>query len=199
MTRYLLLFSLLCCFVQNTLAQKRDLKDLYTNITTAVNSALLTQKGSVEIRGSMYYDRLQTRYKEGPEFIDEIIQVKPAAYYMMFDNVGLGGLLCYSRNTTQITGGSDKTVSTQTAIGPSLKKYFRKDSWRPFATLGYLAHLGDQREGREFDLGIGIMFHLQSTTALSLEVNYGFIRPSEQAVDSRSRILVGIGLSSFML
>jgi hypothetical protein len=199
MAKYVLLFCALCGMFQDTLAQKTDLKDLYTGITTAINSALLTRKGSVEMRGSMYYDRLKTTYKNGPEYVDEVIQVKPAIYYMIFDNVGLGGMLSYTKSTYQIGGSSHKEVNTQTALGPSLKKYFYKDKWRPFATAGYLAHIGDNWQGREIDLGLGLMYHLQSTTALSLEINYGFIRPNDHDIDHRSRILVGVGISSFIL
>jgi hypothetical protein len=199
MTRYVLLLCMLCGLFQDSFAQKTDLKGLYTDITTAINSALLTRKGSVELRGSMFYDRVKTTYKGGPDFVDEEIQLKPALYYMIFDNIGLGGMFSYTRNTSNINGISYKQSFSQTAIGPSLKKYFCKDKWRPFASAGYLVHVGDNWEGGEFDLGLGLMYHLQSTTALSLEINYGFIRPSEKAIDNRSRILVGIGFSSFIL
>jgi hypothetical protein len=199
MTKYFAVFFLLCVLFQNTFAQKTDLKGIYTDITTAINSALLTRKGSLEIRGSMFYDRVQTTYKGGPNFVDEEIQLKPALYYMIFDHIGLGGMFSYTKNSSQVDGDSDKAVVAQTAIGPSLKKYFCKDKWRPFASAGYLVHVGDNWEGGEFDLGLGMMYHLQSTTAMSLEINYGFIRPSEKTIENRSRILIGIGISSFIL
>lgn len=103
MKRLSILIVLLAIVCSQILAQETDLKKVYTDVTTQINSALLTSKGSFEINGSIFYDRLTTTYDltADAELIMETFQVDVGVSHFLMNNLSLGLLFTY-KNLSQI-------------------------------------------------------------------------------------------------
>jgi hypothetical protein len=189
----LLLFSL------NVLAQEKDLKDIYTNLTTAINSALLTRAGAMEISGALSYNYFSTQYTHAEKSGQYIVQVEPAFSYFFVDNISLGINVSYLYQKTEYETADISTTIEQTFIGPIAKMYFGKEEFRPFILADYLFLSGDNYSGGELDFGAGIFYHLTGNFGFSLLAKYGFIWSDKENIDSQRRLFIGIGISNFIL
>jgi len=187
-------------------AQDKDLKDLYTNFTTAINSVLLTKQGAMELSGFLSYTYLKTDFENDQEKTQSIIQLEPQFSYFIMDNISFGLLLSYSKNNIEykspvVSGPLPATGAMsleQTSAGPIAKIYFAEDKLRPFIFADYLFMFGDS-DGSAFDLGAGIFYHVSGNFGLNLFGKYGIIWPDEDYIDSQHRIFVGLGISNFIL
>ncbi|KPL17931.1 MAG: hypothetical protein AMJ92_10270, partial [candidate division Zixibacteria bacterium SM23_81] len=59
--------------------------------------------------------------------------------------------------------------------------------------------VGDNYDGGVMDLGAGIFYHMTGNFGFSLFGKYGIIWSSTDNIDSQNRILIGIGISNFIL
>ncbi len=201
MKRLSILIVLLAIVCSQILAQETDLKKVYTDVTTQINSALLTSKGSFEINGSIFYDRLTTTYDltADAELIMETFQVDVGVSHFLMNNLSLGLLFTYKNLSSDIDGKS-VTNASLTYAGPIFKYYFGKDRWRPYIFTDYLFYsndVGDQKG--EFDLGAGILYHLSGNTGITMQFKYGISVIEEGEVIDQDRIFIGIGLATFIL
>jgi hypothetical protein len=194
-------FILIVCVYSQIMAQETDLKKVYTDITTQINSSLLTQKGSFEINGSIFYDRLTTTYEllDDAELITETFQVDAGVSHFVMNNLSMGLLFSYLNVKSDFEGNSLANASL-TYAGPLFKYYFGKDRWRPYIFTDYLFNsndVGDQKG--EFDLGAGILYHLTGNTGLTLQCKYGISVIEDGKDITQNRIFIGIGIANFIL
>jgi hypothetical protein len=179
-------------------AQEETLKGIYKDVTKAINTALLTQKGVLEISGFASYNYEKTEYTYGAQATDNFLHVEPGISYFVADNIALGLNLAYTYQKYKFT--SSKTMSTsQIYVGPLAKMYFGKDRFRPFIMADYLFLTGDQFDGGEADLGGGLLYHLDGNIGLNLFIKYGIIWYDSETLDNKNRIFVGLGISGFIL
>jgi len=193
----LLIFLLLTTCI-NVYAQEKDLKKLYTDFTTAINSVLLTKQGVIELSGFVSYNYLNTEYKDGPEVTRTISQFEPQFSYFVADNLALGLIVSQVNDITEFKSPSGKTTRKQSLIGPLAKMYFGDEKWRPFIFGDYLFASGDQ-DGGEIDLGAGIFYHVGGTFGMNLFGKYGIISSNQDDIEQQRRFFVGLGLSGFIL
>jgi hypothetical protein len=209
-------FELLILFLSslNLSAQDTDLKKLYTDFTTAINSALLTKQGSIELSGLLTYNYMKTEYEnaaEGQQGISHstqnITQIEPQLSYFVIDDISLGLVLDYSHYKTEyelsgiipgIYSTSGKVSYEQTFIGPVAKMYFGEEKLRPFIFADYLVMFGDSHGG-EMDLGAGIFYHISGNFGINFFGKYGMIWPDENSIESQQRIFIGLGITNFIL
>jgi hypothetical protein len=183
----------------DTFAQEDDLKAVYKDVTTAINSILLTKAGSKEISGSLSYNSFSTDLTYDEKLKQQIFLFEPVFLYFFIDNVSLGFDVSYlyQKSEYQRTGHS-KTVE-QTFIGPVAKMYFGEDKLRPFVLVDYLFMVGDNYDGGVLDIGGGVFYHVAGNFGFSLMGKYGFISSTIDNVDSQNRVFIGIGISNFIL
>ncbi|MBN1895789.1 hypothetical protein JW906_14960 [bacterium] len=179
-------------------AQENSLKDIYTEITTRINSALLTRKSSVELSGFISYQYYKTRYDEGITGNRYSFQVDPIVSYFIIKNLSLG--LSFSYHYDKIEAGTTDQTDTidQKFLGPVVKYYFCNEKFRPFLFADYLFLAGDHLDGGELGLGAGIMIHVSGNLGLNFQVKYGQIWSDQEGIDSQNLIFAGIGLSHFI-
>jgi hypothetical protein len=67
MKKLFVLISILVAMNSISIAQESKIKDLYTNITTQINSVLLTRKSSLEFSGFAAYNQFKTGFKNNEE------------------------------------------------------------------------------------------------------------------------------------
>ena len=202
-----LIYVILSVFIfsSHTLfAQDKDLKDLYTDFTTAINSALLTKKGSVELSGFLSYNSVKTVYQENQETTESITQLEPQVSYFIIDNVSAGLIFSYTHIKSEYKNLILPAIyafpepEEQTLAGPILKMYFTEEKLRPFVFADYLIMFGNSRGG-EMDLGAGVFYHVSGNFGLNLFGKYGILWPDEKTIDSQKRIFIGLGVSTFIL
>jgi len=191
---FLLLVSISCIC-----AQEQDLKEIYTDVTTAINSALLTKKGSAELSGFFSYNYLKTEYEYSERLTEQIIQVEPGFSYFYFDNISFGFMLSYYYQKTENESYDFSMSNDQISIGPLIKYYFGEDRFRPFILTDYLFLTGDDFDGGELDIGGGILYHVTGNFGLSLQIKYGIIWRGNDNFDSQNRIFIGVGFVNFIL
>jgi len=185
-------------------AQDKDLKDLYTDFTTAINSALLTKKGSVELSGFLSYNSVKTVYQENQQTTESITQLEPQLSYIFIDNLSAGLIFSYTHIKSEYKNWILPAIYTfpepaeQTMAGPILKMYFTEEKLRPFVFADYLLMFGDS-DGGEMDLGAGVFYHVSGNFGLNLFAKYGILWPDEKTIDSQQRIFIGLGISNFIL
>jgi len=194
MAVFLLLVSSL-----NVFAQEKDLKEIYTEVTTAINSALLTRSGAMEISGFLSYNYFATKYTDDEKRSQQTAQIEPVFSYFFVDNISLGIDLSYLHQKTDYESSQGSTTLEQTFIGPIAKMYFGQDKFRSFILADYLFLVGDNYDGGVMDLGAGIFYHMTGNFGFSLFGKYGIIWSSTDNIDSQNRILIGIGISNFIL
>jgi hypothetical protein len=178
------------------LAQETDLKKIYTDVTTRINSALLTRKGAYELNGFIYYNRLTTRYKQNlviPEDKIETFQVEAGGAHFFMNNLSLGILLSY------LNQKQNNLRTDQTMAGPMIKKYFGDKEWRPYLFSDYLFLSGDNLDGGEWDMGAGLLYHVTGNFGIIVQVKYGILFANEESIKSQNRLFVGIGIINFIL
>lgn len=98
-----------------------DLKGFYKNVTTAINTALLTKAGSFEISGSMSYNTYHTEFISGEEIDQSTIQLDPNLSYFIIDNLSLGLQVTYLNQKTEYEPSNLSQTINQTYIGPVIK------------------------------------------------------------------------------
>ena len=179
-------------------AQESDIKKIYTDITTKINSALLTQKSSIEVSGFMSYNYYKTKFDYGEIRKQHLVQLEPIISYFFIDDLSFGLNLSYQYNKTENEVGNDPGTIEQTFIGPIGKYYFGKEDFRPFVFADYLFLAGDYFEGGEFGFGAGIMYHATGNIGLNLQLKYGQIWSNMDDINSQNTIFVGIGISNFI-
>jgi len=197
-TTLMLVFLLLVSSL-NVFAQESDLKEIYTAVTTAINSALLTRSGAMEISGFLSYNYFSTKYTYDEKRSQQIVQIEPVFSYFFVDNISLGIDLSYLHQKTDYESSQGSTTLEQTFIGPIAKMYFGQDKFRSFILADYLFLVGDNYDGGVMDLGAGIFYHMTGNFGFSLFGKYGIIWSSTDNIDSQNRILIGIGISNFIL
>lgn len=190
----LVLFS-----VANGFSQDGNLKNIYTKVTTAINSVLLTRSGSMEVSGLVSYNYFNTQYKNNTKMTQQMIQAEPQFSYFVIDDLALGIGASYQNQKTEYDPNTGSVTTEQTFIGPLAKMYFGEKEFRPFVQADYLVLTGDYYKGGELDLGAGLFYHATGNFGLSLFAKYGIIWSSKDNIDSQNRIFVGIGLSGFIL
>ncbi|MCB0284843.1 MAG: hypothetical protein H6627_00680 [Calditrichae bacterium] len=180
-------------------AQEETLKGFYKDVTTAINSALLTRAGSIEISGLAAYNYEKTKYNYNAESINHLLQIEPVVGYFFFDNIALGLDLNYTYQKSKFSAISRSFSNSQTYAGPFAKLYFGDERFRPFVLASYLVLTGDIYDGGQADLGGGVLYHLDGNIALNFFAKYGLIWNDNTTVDSKSHIFMGLGLSGFIL
>ena len=179
-------------------AQEDDIKKIYTDITTKINSALLTKKSSIEISGFMSYNYYKTKYNYNEAKNMHLLQIEPIISYFFIDDLSIGLNLSYQYQKIEYETGDDPGTTEQTFIGPIGKYYFGEEKLRPFIFADYLFLVGDNFDGGELGIGGGILYHFTGNFGINLQIKYGQIWSSKDNIDSQSRILVGIGISNFI-
>jgi hypothetical protein len=180
-------------------AQDDSLKDIYKDVTTAINSALLTKAGVVEISGFASYNYYKTNFKDNESVTQNILQIEPVVSYFVADNIAIGLDVKYMYENSKISSNSSTNSNSQTFAGPVAKMYFGEERYRPFIMIDYLVLAGDSYDGGEVDLGGGLMYHLDGNIGLNLFAKYGIIWYDSDTLDNKNRIFLGIGLSGFIL
>jgi len=183
----------------NLNAQENDLKKIYKDVTTAINSALLTKSGSIEISGFVSYNYFNTDYTYDQKISQHIFQLEPTFSYFIVDNLSLGIDLSFLSQKTTYESSNESATLEQTFVGPIAKMYFGSDKFRPFILADYLFMVGDNYDGGELDLGAGIFYHLTGNFGFSLFGKYGILWSSKDDIDKQNRIFIGLGISSFIL
>lgn len=184
--------------LSNVNAQEKDLKTIYKDVTTAINSALLTKSGSLEISGFVSYNYLNTKYTYDEEISQHIFQVEPIFLYFIVDNISLGVDFSFLSQKTAYESSRESTTLEQTFVGPIAKMYFGSDKFRPFVLADYLFMAGDNYAGGELDLGAGLFYHVTGNIGFSLFGKYGILWSSKDDIDMQNRFLIGLGISSFI-
>ncbi len=179
-------------------AQESDIKKIYTDITTKINSALLTQKSSIEVSGFISYNYYKTKFDYGETRTQHLVQIEPIISYFIIDDLSFGLDFSYQYNKTENEVGNDPGTIEQTFIGPIGKYYFGKEDFRPFVFADYLFLTGDYFDGGELGFGAGIMYHVAGNLGINLQLKYGQIWSTKNDIESQNTIFVGIGLSNFI-
>jgi len=196
MKQLLIIFVGVACAFSQIMAQETDLKEVYTDVTTKINSSLLTRKGAFELNGNIFYDRLKTEYSEGNEgweFIDKTFQADAGVSYFIMNQLSLGILLSYLDQKRLYAN------LQQTMMGPVAKLYFGEKRWRPYLFIDYLFINGDVMDGGETDIGAGILYHVTGNFGFSLQLKYGILSADEENIKGFSRMFIGIGIVNFIL
>ena len=197
--RKILLVSVLIIATFSLLsAQENDIKKIYTDITTKINSALLTQKSSFEVSGFISYNYYKTKFDYGETRTQHLVQIEPIIMYFFIDDLSFGLNFSYQYNKTENEVGNDPSTIEQTFIGPIGKYYFGEGDFRPFVFADYLFLTGDNFDGGELGIGAGIMYHVAGNIGINLQLKYGQIWSTKNDIDSQNAIFVGIGLSNFI-
>jgi hypothetical protein len=195
--------SLVLCIILfssiSLLAQEDDLKGIYTDITTAINSALLTQSGSKEISGFLSYNSFTTKYTYDEKMTQQIFLIEPVFLYFFIDNIALGLDVSYLNQKTDYKSSQDKETIEQTFVGPIAKMYFGEDRLRPFILADYLYLVGDNYDGGVLDIGAGVFYHVTGNFGFSFFGKYGFMSSTKDNIDRQNRVFIGIGISNFIL
>ena len=194
------LFFCILVFSSTTLfAQEKDLKGIYSDVTTAINSALLTKSGSKELSGFLSYNSFTTTYTYDEKIARQSLLLEPVFLYFIVDRIALGLDVSYLREKTDYESLDISTTTEQTFVGPVAKMYFGEDRFRPFVLADYLFLVGDNYEGGVFDIGAGIFYHVSGNFGFSLLGKYGFMFSTKNYVDSQKRLFIGVGISNFIL
>lgn len=180
-------------------AQETDLKEIYTDVTTAINSALLTKTGSIEVSGVLSYNSFSTRYTYDEKMTQQLLQIEPVFLYFFADNISLGLDISYVHQKTTYSPSESSKSSEQTFVGPIAKMYFGEDRLRPFILADYLFLVGDTYDGGVLDIGGGIFYHVTGNFGFNLTGKYGFMSSTLDNIDSQSRLFIGIGITNFIL
>jgi hypothetical protein len=200
----LILFITLCSVSQ--LNAQETLKQVFTDIQQAVNTALLTRKGTKMISGSVFYNSSKTAYNsKSPGNLEYTITEKsfsatPAFSYFIANNFSLGLAINYTSNEiesklpVEILG----TKTKQLGFGPVITKFFGKNRTRPFLSLDALYLKGDIIDGKRIDIGAGFIYHISNNIGIGPLATYGLIFPDDESIDSSSNIYIGIGISNFI-
>jgi len=191
---FILLFSSISLF-----AQENDLKEIYTDVTTAINSALLTKSGSIEISGSLSYSTYTTNFTYDEKMTQQIFLIEPVFLYFIVDNISFGLDASYLNQKIDYKSSYDSRRTEQTFVGPITKMYFGKDRFRPFILADYQFLVGDNYEGGVLDIGAGVFYHVTGNFGFSMFGKYGFMFSSNDNIDSQNRIFIGIGIANFIL
>ncbi|MEJ2542784.1 MAG: hypothetical protein P8Y99_01825 [Calditrichaceae bacterium] len=194
----LIILILLLAKVTFLSAQDTDLKKIYTDITTEINSALLTRKSSIEMSGFVSYNYYKTKFDDGAEREHHLVQIDPVVSYFVINDLSFGINLSYQYEKSENEAGNDHDTIEQTFIGPIGKYYFGEEEFRPFIFADYLFLSGDNFDGGELGFGAGLMYHLAGNTGINLQVKYGHIWSKENNVDSQDAIFIGMGFSHFI-
>ncbi len=196
----ILIFIIISVLLPNFIfAQEKDLKEIYADVTTAINSTLLTKTNSIEMSGFLSYNYLSTEYSYDEKRTQQIFQVEPVFSYFFIDNVSLGIDLSYLYQKTDYQSSNESTTLEQTFVGPIAKMYFGEKRIRPFILADYLFMVGDNYDGGELDFGAGVFYQVAGNFGINVFTKYGIIWSSQDNVDNQSRIFIGIGISSFIL
>jgi hypothetical protein len=180
-------------------AQEKDVKELYTDVTTAINSVLLTQSGSKEISGFLSYHSFTTTFTYDEEIMRQMFLIEPVFLYFFVDDISIGLDVSYLNEQTDYRSTGDSRINEQTFAGPIAKMYFGEERIRPFIVADYLFLVGDTYSGGVFDIGAGVFYHITGNFGCSLLGKYGFMSSTKNVIDSQKRIFIGIGLSNFIL
>jgi len=194
-----ILILMLLLTATQTFAQDKDLKGIYKDVTTAINSALLTRSGAMELSGNASFNYYSTKYTSGAKMSQYIIRVEPAFLYFMFDNIAIGVDLSYSQDKTAYEESNHSQIIEQTFIGPVAKMYFGDERYRPFIQADYLFLTGDYFDGGTAELGAGLFYHVTGNFGFSLMGKYGYIFSDNPNIDRQTRVFIGIGITSFIL
>ena len=179
-------------------AQDTDLKQIYTDITTEINSALLTQKSSIEVSGFLLYNYYKTKFDDGDTREHHLVQIEPVISYFFINDLSFGLNLSYQYEKSENEAGDNPGTIEQTFIGPIGKYYFSEGEFRPFVFADYLFLTGDNFDGGELGFGAGLMYHITGSTGLNLQIKYGQIWSNKDNIDNQNAILIGIGFSNFI-
>jgi len=194
-----LLLSILLFSSINLFAQDDDLKEIYTDVTTTINSVLLTKSGSIEISGFISYNSFTTNYTYDEKMTQQIFLIEPVFSYFFVDHISLGLDLSYLNQKIDYESSADSRTIEQTFIGPVAKMYFGEDRFRPFLLADYLFLVGDNYDGGVLDIGVGVFYHVTGNFGFSLIGKYGFMSSTNDNIDSQSRMFIGVGISNFIL
>lgn len=158
------------------------------------------QKGSLNIAGSMSYSVMSN-----DELDDDVctLHIKPQAYYLLTNNIALGGTLGYRR-----TSCGDQ-VSNAIILGPGVKVFFRTGNVYPFVALAYdyIRTTADDTKLTDTDLNIrgGIDFFIAKNVAIEPYVQYTIKKHNHtnevHGIDSDSDakiFVIGVGISTFI-
>ncbi len=180
-------------------AQKGEtLKGIYKDVTTAINSALLTRAGSIEVSGFANYNRFEYDLKPNGTVTQNAFQIEPMVSYFVVDNISVGLNITYIYQKTENDFSSDSEKLEQTYIGPIAKMYFGEKSLRPFIMADFLFLTAEAYSGKELDLGGGLFYQLSGNFGINLLAKYGIVWRDEDLIDSQNRIFIGIGVSGFI-
>ena len=193
------LFCILLFSSINLFAQEEDLKGIYTDVTTAINSVLLTKSGSIEISGFISYNSFTTKFTYDEKMTQQIFLIEPVFLYFFVDNISFGLDVSYLLQKTDYESSEGSRNIEQTFIGPIAKMYFGEDRLRPFILADYLFLVGDNYNGGVVDIGAGIFYHITGNFGFSLFGKYGIMSSSNNNIDSQNRIFIGIGIANFIL
>ncbi|HES60144.1 MAG: hypothetical protein JW956_01405 [Calditrichaceae bacterium] len=198
MKKILIVLILILAEFSSLFAQDNDLKKIYTDITTEINSALLTQKSSIEVSGFVLYNYDKTKFDDGNTREHHLVQVEPVISYFVINDLSFGLNLSYQYEKSENETGNNPAAIEQTFIGPIGKYYFGEGEFRPFVFADYLFLTGDNFDGGELGFGAGIMYHITGTTGLNFQIKYGRIWSDKDHIDSQNALFFGIGFSNFI-
>jgi len=179
-------------------AQENSLKDIYTDITTKINSALLTRRSSIEMSGFVSYHYDRTIFEHGAAVEQHLLQVEPMLSYFLIHDLSLGVDYSYHYTKNVQEPGNSSVITQQSFLGPMIQYYFCDRRWRPFLFTHVLFQSGDAYDGGELGVGGGILFHVSGNIGLKLRIKYGHVWSSRNEIEKQNTVFTGIGLSSFL-
>jgi hypothetical protein len=191
---YVLLFSSL-----NLYAQDNNVKKIYSDVTTAINSVLLTRSGSKSISGFLSYNSFTTKYAYNEKMTEQIFLIEPVFSYFFVDNISFGINVSYFYQKKEYESLNGSISTEQTFIGPVAKMYFGEERLRRFILADYLFLVGDDYDGGVLEIGAGFFYHVTGNFGINLFGKYGFMSSTNNNIDSQSRVFIGVGISNFIL
>ncbi len=179
-------------------SQEREIKKFYTDLTTKINSALLTQKSTVEVSGFTSFNFYRTKFNDGTTLKQHLVQIEPMISYFIINDLSLGVDFSYHYETIENKSEENPRSTEQMFLGPVGKFYFGDEKIRPFVFSDFQLLIGDHFEGKELSMGAGIMVHVTGNIGLNLQVKYANIWSKKDDIDQQNRIFIGLGISNYI-
>ncbi len=169
--------------------------------TSAQNVVQFTQKGRIGIRGQISgdYERLNVENRSYEGINRWSFQASPAISYFVWDNFSVGVSLAYSYFRTEHTGGlyHDHTFAYLN-YGPVVSKYWGNAKLKFFTELSYRFFINYPDRKGEFSVAVGSLYFLNRGLALGPSLAYQTIFPDGSFVKKQYRVVLGVGIFSFL-
>lgn len=163
-----------------------------------------TEKGAIYIgaRSGLNASFTKSKLADGREAKNRSFNISPTVQYYIINNLGLGLLLPYGYSSTKL--GSDKNVTHNFGVTPSITYLFGENQLKPFisAEIGFgrsnitYTILGEPQKQKtsfiEYEAGGGISYFLKERIAMNLGIYYSYSKPLDTN-QNKSGIIARLG------